>query len=209
MRTKDEALSEQRRRDILAAAATVFKQKGFHGARTEDICAQAQASPGTVFRYFDNKNAMIQAIAMEELARYGEQLRELASQAGLRWMAQLNATDLAALLTPSEFELGSDSWLELSRNPPGRAAIELAHKDLHNALAAALTQGQKAGWVRSGIHPSGVATLILALLTGLGFDTELNLPMDQAATAKALADFFGEYVLTPLPPAQPHAAGKR
>lgn len=197
MRTKDETQSEHRRREILVAAATVFKQRGFHGARTEDICTQAQMSPGTVFRHFESKNAIIQAIAMEELARYSDQMQELATEVGLRWMVQLTGKDLAALLAPSEFDLGSDSWLELSRNPQGLADIEQAHKNLHRVLAAALTHGQKAGWVRAGINPRGVSTLLLALLTGLSFDTELNLPTDHVATAKAMADFFRDCVLAP------------
>jgi TetR/AcrR family transcriptional regulator, repressor for uid operon len=195
MRTKDEALSTHRRREILAAAAIVFKQKGFHGARTEDICEKAQLSPGTVFRHFESKKAIIEAIAHEELSRYGDQVQQLSSQDGLRWMAKLTRDDLLVMLAPSEFDLGSDSWLELSRSPQGRTDIEQAHKKLHEVLASALARGQKDGWVRASINPSGMATVILALLTGLSFDTELALTTDHTATAKAIADLIAACVL--------------
>lgn len=46
---------------MLASAARVCREKGFQGARTEEICAEAGVSPGTLFRYFPGKRAMNQA----------------------------------------------------------------------------------------------------------------------------------------------------
>ena len=43
-RPKNEKLEIQRREEILQAAARVFRAKGFHLARTEDICTEAETS---------------------------------------------------------------------------------------------------------------------------------------------------------------------
>ncbi|WP_244106837.1 TetR/AcrR family transcriptional regulator [Burkholderia cenocepacia] len=74
-RTRNENLHQQRRAQILTAAARVFKAKGFHGARTEDICAAADMSAGAVFRYFADKREMIDAIISVEVERYTAGIR--------------------------------------------------------------------------------------------------------------------------------------
>ncbi len=58
--------SDERRRQILAAARICFARAGFHGASMGQICAEAQMSPGALYRYFPSKDAIIEAIADEE-----------------------------------------------------------------------------------------------------------------------------------------------
>ncbi len=48
-----------RRNQILAAAKTVFAEKGFHSATTKDIARQAGISEGTIYNYFQNKTALL------------------------------------------------------------------------------------------------------------------------------------------------------
>ncbi len=57
---------DDRRRQILSAARVCFAQAGFHGASMGQICAEAQMSPGALYRYFPSKDAIIEAIAEEE-----------------------------------------------------------------------------------------------------------------------------------------------
>jgi TetR/AcrR family transcriptional regulator, repressor for uid operon len=195
-RTKDAALHAQRQQEILLAAAQVFKAKGFHLARTEDICAAAQLSAGTVFRHFPDKHAMIRAIAEIEVAQYTAQIEQLATPQGIRWLAQITATDLTELLQSTAFELGADSWLELSRDPQSRKQLLAFDKRMRQKLTGALAQGQKEGWVRTGVNCAGMAHLVLALFSGLMFDTEIGLPVDTQATARAMSDLFGTLLAT-------------
>lgn len=194
-RIKDEQLHEQRRLQILRAASQVFKAKGFHAARTEDICVAAVLSAGTVFRYFASKDEIILTIAEMEIAEYRDKLAELATKEGLRWMAQLNAKDLAQVLAPSQFNLGLDSWVELCRNPKYHKRIIEQDCELRATLTVALRKGQRAGWVRTSLNVSGAANVILALFSGLMFDSQANPKIDLKATAIAVADFFSCCVL--------------
>jgi AcrR family transcriptional regulator len=60
----------QRRHQVLDAAAICFRNHGFHGASMAQISKTAGMSPGHIYHYFDNKEAIIAAIVerdMEEM----------------------------------------------------------------------------------------------------------------------------------------------
>jgi AcrR family transcriptional regulator len=55
-------VSEERRRQILDAAIKVFSEAGFDKARMDDIVSESGLSKGTLYWYFDSKDAIITAI---------------------------------------------------------------------------------------------------------------------------------------------------
>jgi TetR/AcrR family transcriptional regulator, repressor for uid operon len=194
-RTKDETLHSLRHTVILQAAAQVFKAKGFHLARTEDICAAANLSAGTLFRHFSDKRAMIVAIMELEFEQYQKDVQQLASKEGLHWLAQLGAKDLQTLLQPNAFDLGADSWLEMARDPDSKQRLLAFDKQMRKMFAQVLARGQSEGWVRSSLNCAGAASIILALLSGLAFEHELGLIGEPKATALALADMVKGFIL--------------
>jgi AcrR family transcriptional regulator len=67
--TRHSSVSDQPRlrEDIMAAAKKVFARTGFHGTTIADVALEAQLPFGTVYQYFDSKDALFQAlIAAEE-----------------------------------------------------------------------------------------------------------------------------------------------
>src|SRR3989475_3563755 len=52
-----------RRTQILDAAVVCFAKRGFHQASMHDISAEAGISVGLIYRYFQNKEAVISAMA--------------------------------------------------------------------------------------------------------------------------------------------------
>ncbi|RNM09376.1 TetR/AcrR family transcriptional regulator [Dickeya undicola] len=54
--------AQARRDQIIAAARHCFRQSGFHGASMAEIAAQAQLSVGQIYRYFVNKDDIIEEI---------------------------------------------------------------------------------------------------------------------------------------------------
>lgn len=65
--TKGEARTQAQRDRILAAARGCFVQRGFHAASMAVIAETAGMSPGLIYRYFENKNAIILAIIEQQL----------------------------------------------------------------------------------------------------------------------------------------------
>lgn len=193
-RTRNDLLHEQRQEHILLAASRVFKRKGFHGARTEDICSEGGLSAGTVFRYFPDKQSMISAIAQREIEHYQAELERLATREGLQWLSQMGKSDLTDLLKPSNYDLGADAWLELSRSEVWRTRLHAVDRKLRRTFATALQRGQKEGWVRPELDPTGAANIILALISGLMFDRELGIDIISRSTATAFADLLQRFV---------------
>src|SRR5205807_6460267 len=69
-----------RRSQILDAALVCFAKHGFHQASMHDISAEAGISVGLIYRYFENKEAVISAMADRHKQEIGEVL-ERARQA--------------------------------------------------------------------------------------------------------------------------------
>lgn len=51
--------AEERRRQILEAAARVFARKGYHPAKTKEIAREAGVSEGTLYNYFGSKREIL------------------------------------------------------------------------------------------------------------------------------------------------------
>ena len=196
-RKKNPELNEQRRAEILHGAARVFKEKGFHGARTEEICAAAGISPGTLFRYFPDKRAIILAIVEIEFAHYTNDVVRLANKEGLYWVMGINGKELLALIESSEYNLCADSWLELARHPDHAAQLFAMDQQLRDLLVQRLAQGKAEGWVRDSVNVVGAANIILAIFTGLIVDRQQGIRIDVDATAQALGDVLKSSLVTP------------
>jgi AcrR family transcriptional regulator len=53
--------------EILDAALLVFAEKGFAGARMEDIAARAGVTKGTIYLYFQNKEAVFKSLVRDSI----------------------------------------------------------------------------------------------------------------------------------------------
>jgi AcrR family transcriptional regulator len=56
---------EARPAELMAAALQLFVEKGFVGTRLEDVAARAGVSKGTLYLYFDSKEALFKAVIQE------------------------------------------------------------------------------------------------------------------------------------------------
>jgi AcrR family transcriptional regulator len=70
-----------RRADLLAAAARRFVAVGIRKTTMEDIAREARAGKATLYRYFANKDAVIDALLDREADRLDRRLREAAASA--------------------------------------------------------------------------------------------------------------------------------
>ena len=64
------------REAILAAARACYDKKGIAGTTLADIARQARISRRTVYRYFDSKNAIIQAIVDEQALAFLHEMQQ-------------------------------------------------------------------------------------------------------------------------------------
>jgi len=71
-----------RRKQILDAARHAFRSHGFHAASMAVVAAGAKMSVGQIYRYFDNKEAIVAAIVGEHVEEFMRDLTMLASEEG-------------------------------------------------------------------------------------------------------------------------------
>ena len=64
---------EARPAELMAAALELFVEKGFAGTRLEDVAARAGVSKGTLYLYFDSKEALFKAVIQEGIVPILEQ----------------------------------------------------------------------------------------------------------------------------------------
>ena len=66
---KHKVVAEFRRSEILDAAAKVFATKGFVATRMEDIAKAARLAKGTLYLYFQSKDAIYQATVQQAVTK--------------------------------------------------------------------------------------------------------------------------------------------
>src|SRR5690242_17692239 len=68
--------------ELLEAALDVFTEKGFAGARMEDIAARAAVSKGTIYLYYPSKEAVFEALVRSAILPNLERAEALAAAPG-------------------------------------------------------------------------------------------------------------------------------
>jgi TetR/AcrR family transcriptional regulator, repressor for uid operon len=96
-----------RRLQILEAAATCFARSGFHGTSMQEICVEANMSPGALYRYFRSKDEIITAIAEEKRSQNARNFKWAGAEGsfhdhivgmGMAFLGHMRATGKAALM---------------------------------------------------------------------------------------------------------------
>lgn len=58
-------MTNDKRNDILEATLTLISERGFHGTPMSQVAAEAGVGAGTIYRYFENKEALINELFMK------------------------------------------------------------------------------------------------------------------------------------------------
>jgi AcrR family transcriptional regulator len=145
---------EERPRDIIAAALAVFAEKGFAGARMEEIARRAGLSKGALYLYFPTKEAMFRAVVRDVVVPNVEGLKAAVAVAELPF-AQIVRTLLprfAEIVTTVPVGAVAKMVIGESRNFPELARVwhdEVILKAI--GIIAGLIEGAQArGEIRPG-----------------------------------------------------------
>ena len=154
--------ADAQRDRILGAALKCFIEHGFHAASMASIADTAQMSAGLMYRYFENKNAIVLGIIERQLEEKRAVLRQLHSSndiaAGLltafeRWCA----ADPDAMSPALFLEMSA----EATRNPPLAEALRSFDAGMRMELQAWL--GRDRGLGGMGLPPECAAFRALSL----------------------------------------------
>lgn len=99
---------EARPQELTAAALSLFVERGFAATKLDDIAARAGVSKGTLYLYFDSKEALFTAVIREGIVpaldqaaalyeRYGNDPERLLREILLGWWEMIGSTDLGGI----------------------------------------------------------------------------------------------------------------
>ena len=166
--TKPSPKADKKRTDILKAARSCFRKNGFHQTSMQEVCAAVRLGPGAVYRYFRSKQAIIEAMAQEELraVRSLEHHVEHANDFGeaLQSMTQafMQRHEIAA-----DASMMTEVYAEGMRNKRVGSIIKKAEDDWITVLATMLRTAQARGQIDAHIDARQTALFITALWDGL------------------------------------------
>ena len=151
---------------ILAAATGIFAEKGFGGARVDDIAARARINKRMLYHYFGGKEALYKAV-LESIyvgIRSAEADLRLADRDPEEAMRQLTSFTWDYFIAHPEFLslLNTENLLQGKYIRASKRIIAL-HSPMIALLRDTLDQGVKAGKFRPGVDPVELYISIAAL----------------------------------------------
>ncbi|MGF7154727.1 TetR/AcrR family transcriptional regulator [Novosphingobium gossypii] len=161
---QDQGFTERNRRDIVAIATAHFAERGFAGARVDEIAAATATSKRMIYYHFGSKEGLYRAVLTE--AYRGIRSAELG--AGLDAMPALAALERLTALTfdyhfrhPELVRLVMD---ENMRQAPHVASVVEAHNaTVLPSIQALIDRGVLEGTFRPGIEALDLHMTISAL----------------------------------------------
>jgi TetR/AcrR family transcriptional repressor of uid operon len=160
--------ASDRRSQILDAAVICFAKRGFHQASMHDISAEAGISVGLIYRYFENKEAVISAMADRHKKEIGEVLERARQAPTLLESLEILFTAHCCENEPrviSAFVV--DLYAESSRNPHVADLVRDVLQTSMEGVTEVIARAPEAQNARNGLSPSELAELIFAVARGM------------------------------------------
>jgi AcrR family transcriptional regulator len=157
-----------RRTQILDAAMVCFAKRGFHQASMHDISAEAGISVGLIYRYFENKEDVIRAMA----DRHKEEIHEMLKRArhaptlleSLEILFTAHCCEAQPQIT-SAFVV--DLYAEASRNPQVADLVRDVLRTAMEGVTDLIARAPETQTAAHGLTPSELAELIFAVARGM------------------------------------------
>ncbi len=183
------AAADARRREILAAASTLFRRQGLAATGMREIAAELGMTAGNLYYYFRGKEELLafcQETTLDGLLAEAERIAAL----GLPAAEKLRRLIVSHVVTLNETYPGSLAHLEIETLAgERRAPLSRKRKRYERMLSSMIEQGVAAG----ELAPREPRLAVLALLGALNWTVKWYSPRGAKSAAEvgaAFADLF-------------------
>ena len=183
---------ELRRQQILDAAAACFGRRGFHQTTMQDICTEADLSPGAVYRYFTSKEAIIQAMCSRghnedaELIHGAMQLDgtlDIFDELIRIFFAGVEDRELCVMMIELSSEARHNQFIAESLRESQEQVLE--------PLRGFVARAQARGEIDPGLDTAAVANVMLGVYQGLVLQKLQTPDMDVEGYSRVVTALFG------------------
>src|SRR3979411_1585487 len=160
--------SPDRRAQILDAALVCFAKRGFHQASMHDISAEAGISVGLIYRYFENKEAVISAMADRHKGENHEVVERARQAPTLLEALEIIFTGHCSEDSPklvSAFVV--DLYAEASRNSQIADLVRDVLQTAMDGVTDVIARSPEAKRATHGLTPKEQSELIFAVARGM------------------------------------------
>ncbi len=135
----------------------------------QEICAQAQMSPGNLYRYFPSKEALIAGICERNRAEAADSLLAVDRAPGFfEGLAALARHHLVEQ-TEEEASLCAEIMAESRRNPEVARLHAEVERDIKGRLIEMLRRAAERGEIAAAVDLDGAATMLMVLADGMSW----------------------------------------
>lgn len=185
---------EHRREQILDASAACFARRGFHATTMQDICKEAELSPGAVYRYFPSKDSIIQAMCErggnQNAGAIREALERGSTQEVLSGLIQTFFLDLDDLHGQADCALNVELIAEAPRSEHIREWLTRNLSEARELFNGLISRAQQNGEIDAALDPDSVGQVMIALYYGYITQKLVDPKIDAAAYAAVANALF-------------------
>jgi AcrR family transcriptional regulator len=184
---------EQKRIEILRAAAGIFRRRGYHGASVDQIASALNMAPGNLYYYFRNKEEILYACHDYSLGLILKELKEV-EQSGLPPDRQMHRLIVAFVHLFIDVLHGTAWTLEVEALSPPLLKKVITRRDrIDKAFRTIIANG-----VKSGLFARRDPKLVSFVIFGaINWIPRWYDPSGQA-TSHEIAQVFADYLVAGL-----------
>jgi len=174
---------EQAKKRIMDAASAEFAKKGYRKTTMNDIAKRIGVSKGAVYQYFENKEALIGAVASDIIEIMIKSEFSSSRKEGLIETTE-GAFERILKSMPGWFpNLICDFLSEAHRDQKAKQQVREIDQKLVNAISGFWEERRKAGEVPPDVDTERIARGLVALQLGLMAFVSTGLPRSDAIKA--------------------------
>jgi TetR/AcrR family transcriptional regulator, repressor for uid operon len=197
MRKADPELQSRRRAEILAGAQVCFLKSGFHQTSMQTIAAASGLSMGLLYRYFANKEAIIEAVAQQDQEAACAAITGLPDRGDVISAWTEFISEMAKIASAADYmALTTEIVAEANRSPKILAILHHNDRLMFGAIRDKLSRQQVAGSIVLPDGAEGVAEALMLVVEGLTARDYLQ-PGQPEKQRRTLLDRLVRAVLTP------------
>lgn len=162
------AEKNQKRNDILTSARVLFKEKGFHSTKMDDIAQGAGVGKGTLYEYFKNKQDIFDETCVEYVVKMLENVEKIRSM-------DITFKDKIMLMFKEghhksiheNFEKNPIDYIMSYKNIISEKVLKIMFNyisDFNKIIVEIIEQGKAEGVVRKDIPSDIIACLIVGTM---------------------------------------------
>lgn len=192
---------ENRRQQILDAASACFSENGFHQTGMADIVRKSSLSHGTVYVYFQSKDDLIEALAVDRHQQ--EAVLNSAAHAsadpvaGLHTLLEAYARWLTDRTAEQGRRVGVNGWAEALRSERVRAGVIQGIAAPRALIVDLVERAQADGAMSRDLNADAIARTLIALFQGLTLQMVWGEPLESASLGNVVSRMLDGLMMSP------------